>query len=164
MTMANRIAIMDQGRIVQVGTPDEIYEQPATRFTAAFVGSVNLIAGAIEVDKPDHITIQAAGLPEPVRVGHGHTGYEGMEVTFALRPEKLVVTKERPEQRHNCFRGKIEEIAYLGSHSVLHVVLESGLVLLAHVPNSRRWASEDFTWEDRVWVSWDDLAGVVLDS
>jgi spermidine/putrescine transport system ATP-binding protein len=65
-----------------------------------------------------------------------------------------------------CFfyQGKIEEIAYLGSHSVMHIFLDSGLKLLAHVPNSRRWASEDFTWEDRVWTSWDDMAGVVLSS
>jgi len=164
MTMAHRIAIMDQGRIVQVGTPDEIYEQPTTRFAAAFVGSVNLIEGKIEDDKPDYITIRAPGLPEPIRIGHGHTGYEDMDVIFALRPEKLVVTKERPDQPHNRYKGKIEEIAYLGSHSVMHIRLESGLKLLAHVPNARRWASEDFTWEDQVWASWDDMAGVVLSS
>jgi putrescine transport system ATP-binding protein len=164
MTMAHRIAIMDRGRIVQVGTPDEIYEQPATRFAAEFVGSVNLIEGKIEVDRPDHITIRAAGLPEPIMVGHGHTGYEDMDVIFALRPEKLVVTKERPDQPHNCYKGKIEEIAYFGSHSVMHIHLPSGLKLLAHVPNSRRWASEDFTWEDEVWASWDEMAGVVLSS
>lgn len=162
MTMAHRIAIMDAGRIVQVGTPDEIYEQPATRFAAAFIGSVNLIDGQIEDDEPDYVTIRAAGLPVPVRVGHGHTGYEGMDVTFALRPEKLVVSKEPPDQPHNRYQGRIEEIAYLGSHSVMHIRLASGLTLLAHVPNSRRWASEDFTWEDSVWVSWDDMAGVVL--
>lgn len=162
--MAHRIAIMDQGGIVQVGTPDEIYEQPATRFAAAFVGSVNLIEGKIEVDAPDHITIRAAGLPEPVRVGHGHTGYEGLDVIFALRPEKLVISKEPPDQAHNRYQGKIEEIAYHGSHSVMHIRLASGLKLLAHVPNSRRWASEDFTWEDKVWASWDDMAGVVLSS
>jgi putrescine transport system ATP-binding protein len=164
MTMAHRIAIMDRGKIVQVGTPDEIYEQPVNRFTAAFVGTVNLIEGAIEEDAPDHVTIRAAGLPEPIFVGHGHTGYEGMDVIFALRPEKLVITKDRPEQAWNCYQGKIEEIAYLGSHSVMHIFLDSGLKLLAHVPNSRRWASEDFTWEDRVWASWDDMAGVVLSS
>jgi putrescine transport system ATP-binding protein len=164
MTMAHRIAIMDQGKIVQVGTPDEIYEQPVNRFAAAFVGTVNLIEGRIEDDEPDHVTIRAAGLPEPIFVGHGHTGYEGMDVIFALRPEKLVITKERPEQAWNCYPGKIEEIAYLGSHSVMHILLDSGLKLLAHVPNSRRWASEDFTWEDRVWTSWDDMAGVVLSS
>jgi putrescine transport system ATP-binding protein len=164
MTMAHRIAIMDRGKIVQVGTPDEIYEQPVNRFTAAFVGTVNLIEGVIEEDAPDHVTIRAAGLPEPIFVGHGHTGYEGMDVIFALRPEKLVITKDRPEQAWNCYQGKIEEIAYLGSHSVIHIFLDSGLKLLAHVPNSRRWASEDFTWEDRVWASWDDMAGVVLSS
>jgi putrescine transport system ATP-binding protein len=87
-----------------------------------------------------------------------------MDVIFALRPEKLVITKDRPEQPWNCYQGKIEEIAYLGSHSVMHIRLDSGLKLLAHVPNSRRWASEDFTWEDRVWASWDDMAGVVLSS
>jgi putrescine transport system ATP-binding protein len=164
MTMAHRIAIMDQGRIVQVGTPDEIYEQPTTRFAAAFVGSVNLIEGKIEEDKPDYITIRAPGLPDPIRIGHGHTGYEDMDVIFALRPEKLVVTKEQPDQPHNRYQGKIEEIAYLGSHSVMHIRLASGMKLLAHVPNSRRWASEDFTWEDQVWASWDDMAGVVLSS
>jgi putrescine transport system ATP-binding protein len=164
MTMAHRIAIMDRGKIIQVGTPDEIYEQPVNRFTAAFVGTVNLIEGTIEEDAPDHVTIRAAGLPEHIFVGHGHTGYEGMDVIFALRPEKLVITKDRPEQAWNCYQGKIEEIAYLGSHSVMHIILDSGLKLLAHVPNSRRWASEDFTWEDRVWASWDDMAGVVLSS
>ncbi|WP_370520574.1 ABC transporter ATP-binding protein [Thioalkalivibrio sp. XN279] len=164
MTMAHRIAIMDQGQIVQVGTPDEIYEQPANRFAATFVGSVNLVEGKIEEDAPDHITIRAAGLPEPIYIGHGHTGYEDMDVIFALRPEKLVISKEMPDQPHNRFRGKIEEIAYFGSHSVMHIRLPSGLKLLAHVPNSRRWANEDFTWEDEVWASWDDMAGVVLSS
>ena len=164
MTMAHRIAIMDQGQIVQVGTPDEIYEQPANRFAATFVGSVNLVEGKIEEDEPDHVTIRAPGLPEPIYIGHGHTGYEGMDVIFALRPEKLVISKEMPDQPHNRFRGKIEEIAYFGSHSVMHIRLPSGMKLLAHVPNSRRWASEDFTWEDQVWASWDDMAGVVLAS
>jgi len=162
MTMAHRIAIMEGGRIVQVGSPDAIYEQPTSRFAAGFVGSVNLIEGKIEDDEPEHVTIRAAGLSEPIWVGHGHTGYEGMEVVFALRPEKLVVSKERPAQAHNCFQGKIEDIAYLGSHSVLHIRLDGGLKVLAHVANSRRWASEDFTWDEHVWVSWHDLAGVVL--
>ena len=164
MTMAHRIAIMDEGRIVQVGTPDEIYEQPANRFAATFVGSVNLVEGKIEEDAPDHITIRASGLPEPIYIGHGHTGYEDMDVIFALRPEKVVISKEMPDQPHNRFRGKIEEIAYFGSHSVMHIRLPSGLKLLAHVPNSRRWANEDFTWEDEVWASWDEMAGVVLSS
>ena len=65
---------------------------------------------------------------------------------------------------HNRFRATIEDIAYFGSHSVYHLKVESGFKLLAHAANSRRWSSEQFTWNDEVWVSWNDLAGVVLTS
>jgi len=164
MTMAHRIAVMNSGRILQVGAPDEVYEQPASRFTAEFIGSVNLIEGKIEDDEPDHVTIRCEALPEPIWVGHGQTGYAGMEVVFALRPEKLVLSKERPEHPRNCFRATVEDIAYFGSHSVYHLRLPSGIKLLAHTANARRWASEQFTWNDEVWISWDDLAGVVLTS
>ena len=87
-----------------------------------------------------------------------------MAVALALRPEKLVVSADEPAQPFNKVSGIIEEIAYLGSHSVLHVKLVSGQHLLANVANSQRWASERFTWNDRVWLSWHDLAGVVLNS
>src|SRR3546814_6694225 len=80
MTMAHRIAIMDAGRIRQVGTPDEIYEQPSNRFTAEFIGSVNLVEGKIDDDQKDYITIRAPILEHAIYVGHGVTGYEGQEV------------------------------------------------------------------------------------
>ena len=164
MTMAHRIAIMDAGEIRQVGTPDEIYEQPNSRFTAEFIGQVNLLEGVIVDDEKDYITIRSPAMESLIRVGHGVTGYEGMAVALALRPEKLVVSAEEPAQPFNKVSGIIEEIAYLGSHSVLHVKLVSGQHLLANVANSQRWASERFTWNDRVWLSWHDLAGVVLNS
>ena len=94
MTMAHRIAVMNAGRIMQVGAPDEIYEQPANRFTAEFIGSVNLIEGKIEEDEPDHVTIRSPVLADPIWVGHGQTGYEGMDVGFALRPEKITLHKD----------------------------------------------------------------------
>ncbi len=164
MTMAHRIAVMNAGRILQVGAPDEIYEQPVNRFTAEFIGSVNLIEGKIEEDEPDHVTIRCPALADPIWVGHGQTGYEGMDVAFALRPEKVTLHKDCPEGVHNRFRAMIEDIAYFGSHSVYHLKVESGFKLLAHAANARRWSSEQFTWNDEVWVSWDDLAGVVLTS
>lgn len=162
MTMAHRLAIMDAGKVMQVGTPDEVYEQPANRFSAQFIGTVNLIEGQIEEDEADHVTIRSPALPEPVWVGHGVTGFEGMPVGLALRPEKLHLGKERPAGLRNATRGKIEEIAYFGSHSVYHVRLPSGFRMLAHVANARRWDSESFTWNDEIWVAWDDIAGVVL--
>ncbi|KAA2286066.1 ABC transporter ATP-binding protein [Arenimonas fontis] len=164
MTMAHRIAIMDAGWIRQVGTPDEIYEQPNCRFTAEFIGSVNLLEGRIEDDEKDFITIRVPALEHLAYIGHGVTGFEGQEVALALRPEKIHVSKEEPAQPHNKARGSIEEIAYFGSHSVFHVRLPSGIRLMANMINSRRWASEQFTWNDQVWLSWDDEAGVVLTS
>ena len=162
MAMANRIALMDAGRIRQVGTPDEIYEQPTSRFAAEFVGSVNIVEGIVEQDHADFVTVRSPLLPDPVFIGHGISGFEGQHVAFALRPEKVRISKDPPSQPHNKAQGVIDDIAYLGSHSVYHVKLPSGLKLMAHFANSERWASERFTWNDPVWLAWDDTAGVVL--
>ena len=164
MTMAHRIALMDSGRIRQIGTPDEIYESPTSRFAAEFIGSVNMFDGKIDEDMADYVTIRSPSLPTPIYVGHGISGYEGQEVGFAVRPEKLHISKDEPTQQYNKARGKIEDIAYFGSHSVFHVRLPSGFKVLANFANQQRWASEGMTWGDEVWVSWGDNAGVVLTS
>jgi putrescine transport system ATP-binding protein len=164
MTMATRIAVMDAGKIRQIGTPDEIYEQPNCRFTAEFIGSVNIFEGKIDQDEKDYITITSPALPLPIYVGHGQTGYEGMEVAFALRPEKVHIAKDEPDQKYNKAPGVIEDIAYFGSHSVYHIRLDSGTRVMCNYANLKRWASERFTWNDKVWVHWGDLSGVVLTS
>jgi putrescine transport system ATP-binding protein len=164
MTMAHRIAIMEAGRIQQIGTPDEIYEQPSNRFTAEFIGSVNLFEGRIDQDEKDFVTIRSPALAFPIHVGHGLTGFEGQEVAFSLRPEKVSVSKEEPADPHNKARGIIEDVAYFGSHSVYHVRLPSGFKVMANFVNTQRWASERFTWNDEVWLSWGENAGVVLTS
>jgi putrescine transport system ATP-binding protein len=164
MTMAHRIALMDSGRIRQIGTPDEIYESPTSRFAAEFIGSVNMFDGKIDEDQADYVTIRSPSLPIPIYVGHGVSGYEGQEVGFAVRPEKLHISKDEPTQQYNKARGKIEDIAYFGSHSVFHVRLPSGFKVMANFANQQRWASEGMTWGDEVWVSWGDNAGMVLTS
>ncbi len=162
MTMATRIALMDSGRIRQVATPDEIYESPTSRFAAEFIGSVNMIEGRIEEDMKDYVTIRAPQLPDVIYVGHGISGYEGQDVAFAVRPEKVQISKEEPAQPHNKARGKIEDIAYFGSHSVFHVRLPTGFKMMANFANQERWASEGMTWGDEVWVCWGENEGVVL--
>lgn len=97
-------------------------------------------------------------------IGHGITGFEGQEVSLAVRPEKIEVSKEEPAQSHNKAHGSIEDIAYFGSHSVYHVRLPSGARVMANFANTQRWASERFTWNDTVWLSWNDDDGVVLTS
>jgi putrescine transport system ATP-binding protein len=164
MTMAHRIAIMEQGGIHQIGTPDEVYEQPNSRYTAEFIGSVNLFEGKIDKDEKDFITISCPKLPDPIHVAHGVTGYTGMDVAFALRPEKVRISKDEPATPHNKAHGIIEDIAYFGSHSVYHVRLDRGDKVMCNFVNQERWASENFTWNDPVWISWGDLEGVVLTS
>ena len=164
MTMADRIAIMDSGRILQIGTPDEIYEQPSSRYTAEFIGSVNIFDGLIMDDEPDYVTIDSPDLAGMIYVGHGITGFPGQPVSIALRPEKIQISKDKPAQEHNCEAGEIDDIAYLGSHSVYHVVLSSGKDISVTSMNDERWAGEKLTWHDKVWIYWDENAGVVLAS
>lgn len=164
MTMATRIALMEHGRIRQVGTPDEIYEQPTSRFSASFIGSVNLIEGVVKDDEKDFVTIGTPAFPDLIYVGHGISGFEGQEVAFALRPEKLRIGKKEPEQRHNKAKGVIQDIAYFGSHSVYHVHLPGGYKFMANFTNRHRWDSDNLTWYDEVWVSWGEEDGVVLSS
>lgn len=162
MTMAHRIAIMEAGQIRQIGTPAEIYEQPNCRYTASFIGSVNLFEGTLGEDQVDHCTVVTPDLEMPIYVGHGITGVSGMPVAFAIRPEKVSMSKARPEQSHNCASGVIQDIAYLGSESVYHVRLSSGKMVQVELVNAVRWGSERFTWDDAVWIYWEDESGVVL--
>jgi putrescine transport system ATP-binding protein len=164
MTMANRIAVMEAGRFRQIGPPDEIYEQPNSRYTAEFIGSVNLFEGKIDKDEKDYITIACPSLPDPIYVAHGVSGFTGMDVAFALRPEKVRIGKEEPSEPHNKAHGIIEDIAYFGDHSVYHIRLDRGTKVMCNFVNMQRWASEGFTWNDPVWISWGDLEGVVLTS
>lgn len=164
MTMAGRIAVMDRGIIRQIGRPDDIYEQPACRFTAEFIGSVNIFEGRITEDLPDYVIITADALETPVYVGHGITGYEDMSVAVAIRPEKMTLCKEEPDQAYNKAHGIIQDIAYFGSHSAYYVRLPSGQVVRTILLNAERWAGERFTWNDEVWVCWEENGSVVLTS
>jgi putrescine transport system ATP-binding protein len=164
MTMAHRIAIMDAGEIRQIGSPAEIYEEPNCRYTAEFIGSVNIFDGVLEEDEVDHCTIRTPDLAAPLWVGHGITGHPQMKVAFAIRPEKLSLSKTRPEQPHNVAAGAIKDIAYLGGHTVYHVRLDSGKVLQVLLVNDIRWGGDRFTWDDPVWVYWDNESGVVLNA
>ncbi|GAA5317127.1 MAG: polyamine ABC transporter ATP-binding protein [Candidatus Pelagadaptatus aseana] len=161
MTMASRIAVMNAGEIKQVGEPHLVYEQPNSRFSAEFIGSVNLFEGELNEDHPDWCSVSCDATGGDLYIGHGLTGSKGMECALAVRPEKIAVSATEPQQENNKFKGKVDDIAYLGSHSVYHVRLPSGFIVMANAMNADR-HSDRFTWEDDVWLSWEDDAGVVL--
>ena len=160
MTMASRIAIMSEGRFLQVGAPAEIYEAPATRFVADFIGNVNLLDGKVEVDAPDHVIIGSADCRH--FVGHGISGTEGMRVTVALRPEKIHLSRKPPEDAFNTAQGTIKELSYFGSFTVYHLELPSGARLKVAQANVQRHRDDEFTWGDQVWAHWSRMAHVVL--
>jgi putrescine transport system ATP-binding protein len=169
MTMASRIAVMSQGRFLQVGAPAEIYETPANRFVADFIGNVNLMDGRLVEDEPDHVVIECADCRH--YVGHGITGTLGMPVTVALRPEKIRISSDEPEARadeppepYNRIRGTVRERAYFGSFTVYHLELPGGGVLKVSQSNTERLRGAELSWGDTAWASWSPLSQVVLTS
>ena len=160
MTMTSRIAVMSEGRFLQVGSPAEIYETPATRFVADFIGNVNLMDGTVSVDEPDHVVIDCADCQH--YVGHGITGTQGMAVTVALRPEKITLQRDKPADGFNAVAGTIQELSYFGASTVYRVKLASGKVLAVSMANTERQRCDAFTWGDTVWATWSPQAHVVL--
>ncbi len=164
MTMAERIAIMHLGWIAQIGSPIDIYETPTSRLVCEFIGSVNLFEGEVIEDMEAHALIRSPELERNIYVGHGvSTSVEDKSITYALRPEKLLITTEQPGFEYNWSRGKVHDIAYLGGHSVFYVELPGGKLVQSFVANAERQGARP-TWGDEVYVWWEDDSGVVLRS
>jgi putrescine transport system ATP-binding protein len=169
MSMATRIAVMSEGRILQVGAPGEIYETPNCRFVADFIGSVNLFEGRVSEDEPDHVVIESDEGKH--YISHGITGTEGMEVSIAVRPEKIVLQANTPtmsqrakveEHGHNCVQGAIAAISYFGNETHYQLKLDSGMQLKVARTNSARHAEAGLQRGQRVHAWWDGSDVVVL--
>ena len=164
MTMAERIAIMHLGWIAQIGSPIDIYETPTSRLVCEFIGNVNIFEGEVIEDAEGHATITCKDLDRQIYVGHGiSTSVQDKSVTYAIRPEKLLVTADMPTCEYNWSSGKVHDIAYLGGHSVFYVELPSGKLVQSFVANAERRGARP-TWGDQVYVWWEDDSGVVLRS
>jgi len=162
MTVASRVAVMDEGRLMQVATPDEIYEYPNSVYVADFIGDVNIIEGTANPMRDDRYRIAWDEESEPLVTISNQDFAAGQRCHLAIRPEKMRISAEKPEKLPNAVQGKVLDIAYLGNLSTYHVELPSGVVLKAQTANTRRIARRDITWEDTVWLSWGAGAGVLL--
>jgi putrescine transport system ATP-binding protein len=161
MTMADRIAIMDKGEVMQVATPAEVYEAPNSRFVAGFVGNVNMFEGKVAARDADTACITGASGARIVVENAGEAA-AGSDVAFAIRPEKIKVSSKKPDGAVNAIAGEVYDIAYLGDMTVYHVRLDDGQVVRASTMNAARVAEDPLTWNDRAWVSFRPDAGVVL--
>ncbi|WYK20007.1 polyamine ABC transporter ATP-binding protein [Roseovarius sp. W115] len=165
MTLATRMAVMDAGRFMQIGTPNEIYEFPQSRFVADFIGSANIFAGRVSEDGTDHVRVDT-DLGE-IYIDHGQSVTEGKQIWVGLRPEKIHVSKTAPKKAGpNQVSGEVEEIGYLGETSIYKVKLKTGQLVDVTAPNQVRSRSSEqsITWEDTVYLSWEPSSAMLLNS
>lgn len=172
LAMADRCAVMDRGRLMQLATPSSLYEFPANKFTADFIGSVNLFEGKLVVDEPDHAVIFSEELGGKVFFDHGVSGASGENMWVGIRPEKIELikrTKDGPRpvmedapEDCNVIKGIIRQISYLGSESIYEIELENQRKMQVSRPNLSRWDQEDFTWDDEVWLCFHGDSPVLL--
>lgn len=161
MTLASRIGVMNRGQIEQVGTPRDIYEFPNSRFVADFIGSVNMFDGRLIEDEPAHVRIRCPELDTTVFVNHGISAPPDAQVTVAIRPEKILMSREVSADTENHVSGVVKEIAYLGDLSIYLIELPSGRVLRVAIPNVGR-HDERVLWEETVHLSWQSSSPVIL--
>jgi putrescine transport system ATP-binding protein len=161
MTVSSRVALMDEGKMVQVTTPSQIYEAPNSIYTADFIGDVNIISGTA---KPESRQISIVWDAEHAPIIAPSDASFGTDDTihFAIRPEKVGISAEKPAASENSYQGKILDIAYLGNISTYHVELPSGHIIKAQTANTQRLSERGLTWEDTVWVYFQGSAGVLL--
>jgi spermidine/putrescine transport system ATP-binding protein/putrescine transport system ATP-binding protein len=169
LSMAGRIAVINKGLVAQLATPSDLYEFPASRFVADFIGSVNLFDGKLVVDEPEKAVVDCPGIGR-IFIDHGVTGPHAADVHVALRPEKIALhpaEKGKPSapecpDGHNVAHGQIRGMSYLGDITIYEVKLDSGQIVRVSRPNLSRYDQEDFTWDDKVWLTWHGSSPVVL--
>ena len=161
MTVADRLGVMNQGRLIQVATPSEIYEQPNSRWVADFIGDVNLIEGKVVTSDASGATLESASAG-PLRTAAAADAKPGDTVWLALRPEKIMIVRDTPASGVNRAVGEVCEIGYLGDHSIYKVRLHDGFVMTVTAANMTRLIERPINAGDRVWLSWAADAGVVL--
>ena len=162
MTVADRIGVMDRGRLIQVAPPPEIYEQPNSRWVADFIGDVNLIEGRV-VEAGAGGAVIASAAAGKLRATSAAGAAPGQTVWVALRPEKVRIAPAPPAAAgENCAAGQVSSIGYLGDLSSYKVRLDSGFVMQAAVANVTRLVERPIGWDDRVWLTWAPEAAVVL--
>ena len=161
MTVSSRVALMDEGKMVQVATPSQIYEAPTSIYTADFIGDVNIISGTAKLESRQISIVwdaEHAPIIAPLDASFGPDD----TIHFAIRPEKVGISAEKPAASENSYQGKILDIAYLGNISTYHVELPSGHIIKAQTANTQRLSERGLTWEDKVWVYFQGSAGVLL--
>jgi putrescine transport system ATP-binding protein len=163
MTLSTRIAVMDRGRIAQVGTPNEIYEYPRTRFTAEFIGTMNVFAGIVKSSDGESLRVQCDEIGCALVGRHDAKLATGTAVSCAVRPEKIFICPEAPDLAgRTVLKGVVMDLGYFGNLSLYQVKLPSGKIVQVSAQNRQRTAERTLEWNDAVYLSWDEGSVVLL--
>jgi spermidine/putrescine transport system ATP-binding protein len=172
LSVSDRIAVMNQGNVLQVGTPHDIYESPATDFVARFIGETNLfdatVASVEKLDKPVLEYMTELDIPElgRIKVTTVDEVRPGQKVSFTIRPEKILISKEKPATKRediNLFQGTVDEPIYSGFQTKFYVKIRDK-VLIRIIKQHAKYSDEgpDIVWQDSVYLSWSANDGYIV--
>ena len=164
MTLSTRIAVMDRGEFRQIGTPTGIYENPASRMVADFIGSINLIDGQVVSADTGKVTVKSTEHDMSFDIDSDAEVAVGDAVSVAIRPEKIRLSTTAAEDGSNHVRGQVQDIGYLGGLSIYKIRVDEGLVMEVTVPNQvrHRHGRHAATWDEQVYLDWDASSPVIL--
>jgi putrescine transport system ATP-binding protein len=163
MALSSRIAVMNRGQVIQVGTPAEIYEFPQSRFVADFVGTTNLFEGTVVGSEPGHLIVRSGEAGCDLIVDELGRFSPGQRVWVALRPEKIRLGKQPlSDARFNQVKGTVWELGYLGNRSTYRIKTETGKLVTVFAQNERRTSEWSIDWSDEVYLSWTANCAVLL--
>ncbi len=176
LSVSDRIAVMNQGKVLQVGTPFEIYESPATEFVAKFIGEANIFAARVETceklepENPESEYMVKLNIPElnkSILVTDYEETQPGQKVCFTVRPEKIRITLEPPKTTRediNVFQGVVDEPVYWGFQSKFYVRLENGTIIKVFKQHSTYLDDgPEIEWKDKVYISWSANDGYIVE-
>jgi putrescine transport system ATP-binding protein len=160
MTLSSRLAVMDQGRVLQVGAPNDVYESPRTRHVAEFLGAANLLEATVRSGSGGIAALDIDGLPGAFRASVDAPLGAGARVAIAVRPEKIRLC-DSVAAADNKLQGRVKDVAYIGDVSTYNMLLADGRSLRVQTTNGKRGAALP-TAGDELWLSWDAADAVVI--
>jgi spermidine/putrescine transport system ATP-binding protein len=162
LTMADRIAVMSEGNVLQIGKPDDIYERPANRFVADFIGETNFIEGTLLGKSGDTGQVKLADgrvLEAPL---NQHTISIGQSATLAIRPERIVIANGSAPVGSTQLKGKIAEVQYIGTDMRYHVDAGGNVSLVVRAQNLDNESSDRYQVGQDVVVAWKNSNASIL--
>ncbi len=162
MTVASRIAVMREGKFQQIAPPMELYEQPNSRYVADFIGDVNFIEGQAKKLANGNLLLEWTEGEVAIKIQSRGEPFTAGQATFAIRPEKILTSTQPLTPGKFSIEGIVDDIAYVGNITTYHVRLKNGAIIKAQESNQHHSAKRRFNWEDPIWLSWADDAGILL--